>query len=202
LVELNPVVTELERRIVTAGAYVRVDQTFPFMVGPTAGGEALGVVRLGGHRERGESSWDCAAREVREEASIDVQPARPPYTYWLHSDDPDQLRTVKWTLDGSTMEPPLLVVEGPEAAGRPLSAMYRAFSDDTPSPAAETQGLLLMTTEAIEYVTSTQPTLRDYLAHGFDARPRVPLPLDLRLKPFLQLRVLARLLKMHPELSG
>ncbi len=54
----------------TAGAYVLLDGRFPFIVGPTPDGDRLAVVRLGGHREAGESPWQCAAREVMEESGV------------------------------------------------------------------------------------------------------------------------------------
>ena len=47
-------------RVVTASAYVIVQGLFVFQVGQTRAGDRLGVVRLGGHVEPGESSLACA----------------------------------------------------------------------------------------------------------------------------------------------
>jgi hypothetical protein len=68
-------------QIVTAGVCVCVAGCFPFQVGPSASGETLGVVRLGGHREEGETAWQCAAREAFEEAHLQVLARQPPATY-------------------------------------------------------------------------------------------------------------------------
>jgi 8-oxo-dGTP pyrophosphatase MutT (NUDIX family) len=73
---------DLESRVATAGAYVLADGLVVFMVGPNRAGDRLGVVRLGGHREAGETSWTCAGREVLEEASVRIRPIPPPATYW------------------------------------------------------------------------------------------------------------------------
>lgn len=75
---------ECETRVVTAGVYVRLEVLgglMPFMVGQTNAGNRLGVVRVGGHREPGESSCDCARREALEEAGLRIEFLRPPMTY-------------------------------------------------------------------------------------------------------------------------
>lgn len=40
---------------VTAGVWVRMGNRFPFEVGPDKTGKSLGVVRVGGHIETGET---------------------------------------------------------------------------------------------------------------------------------------------------
>jgi 8-oxo-dGTP pyrophosphatase MutT (NUDIX family) len=69
-----------------------------FAVGLPAGAtDRLGVARLGGHREHGETAWQCAAREVREEASLAVRPLTPPATYWVGPPhDPAALAAGPW----------------------------------------------------------------------------------------------------------
>jgi len=57
----------------TSSAWVLVSGSFPFMVGPDQTGKLLGVVRLGGHIEQGETPWQCAVREVKEEADLDIE---------------------------------------------------------------------------------------------------------------------------------
>ena len=50
---------------------------YVFCYGPHASGDIY-VLRIGGHVETGESPWDCATREAKEEAGVDVRhiPAR------------------------------------------------------------------------------------------------------------------------------
>ena len=75
--------------VATAGAYFLVDGRFAFMLDPTPDGASLAVVRLGGRREPGETPWQCAEREVHEEAGLRISPRTPPCTYWLlPSDEP------------------------------------------------------------------------------------------------------------------
>ena len=63
-------------KILTAGVFVNINGYFPFQVGPTKSGTALGFVRIGGHRENGETGLQCASREAFEEASIAITPIK------------------------------------------------------------------------------------------------------------------------------
>ncbi len=191
-----------EHRVATAGAYVRYGSVFPFMVGPTAGGDMLGVVRLGGHRETSETPWECAVREVREEASIAITAEHPSCTYWLGSDDdPSLLRKVDWVAEGCDTTPPFLDIERPSLPGCPLSVMYLARATAPPTPSGESHGLLMLTVDDVYRVVSGEMTLRGYIERGGVALFSKSLPLDLRLVPFLQLRMLSILLGLHPDLK-
>ena len=194
---------DLERRVVTAGAYVAIHGLVPFVVGPTKAGDRLGVVRPGGHREPEESGWECAAREVLEEASLHIDPLLPPATYWITSGEPARLpQKGEWPVESDAQPgfPPLLVARRPGDDGGPFSLMYLACSDETPVPAAEAQGLLLLDRADIARLTSQPVTLRYYLETGGRAIFRDTPPLDLPLEPFPQLRWLAMLLDLHPDL--
>lgn len=65
---------DIERDTSTAGAYVFYNGYFVFMFGfgTNHSEHELGVVRLGGHREKRESVMQCVTREVREEALLDI----------------------------------------------------------------------------------------------------------------------------------
>lgn len=67
----------------TSGAYVLFKGLFVFQVGPTKGGDKLGVVRLGGHREGKETALDTAKREVFEEAQIKITAFNPDKTFYI-----------------------------------------------------------------------------------------------------------------------
>jgi NUDIX domain len=190
-------------QVASVGAYVVVDGRLPFVVGPTAAGDRLGVVRLGGHRKPGETPWACAAREVLEEASLAACPLAPPATYWLAPPhDPAALTAAPWPGAPTPADPvaPVLVAWRENAGQRRSSLMYLAVADGPARPAAETAGLLLLTRADVLALVRAPVTLGAFLAAGGRAILRAALPTDLVLEPFLQLRVLAVLLARHPDL--
>jgi 8-oxo-dGTP pyrophosphatase MutT (NUDIX family) len=193
--------------VATAGAYVVTGGRFVFAVGlPSGATDRLGVARLGGHREHGETAWQCAAREVREEASLAARPLTPPATYWVGPPhDPAALAAGPWAPEeaGAPGEPaPLLVAWREEAGARRLSVTYLARAEGAPIPAAETQGLLLLRGEDVRRLARETLTLDGLLREGARAVLRDALDPRLPLAPLLQLRALAHLLQRHPALIG
>lgn len=189
------------RRTVTAGAYVCIDSVMPFMVGPTADGKRLAVVRLGGHCEPRETPWECAAREAKEEASVAITEITPPATFWLRSsDDPRtmQQRPCRSTTDGGV--PPMLVVDDHRTTPGRRSLMYLARAHSAPVPSHEAMGLLLLTADDVQGIVCGGMSLGDFLDAGGQAVFRSTLSRTLILEPFLQLRVLAHLLVHFPEI--
>lgn len=189
-------------RVATAGAYVLVDGCVAFMVGVAhATGDRLVVIRLGGHRKAHETAWDCAAREVLEEASLVVHPLTPPATYWVEPDqDPSVPRAAPWQRPPFEAADPLLVATRHEAGARLLSVTYFARAQGPPVPANEAQGLLLLRRSEIVRLVREPVTLDEFLRRGGRAVLRGDLPTNLPLEPFLQLRALATLIELHPEL--
>jgi 8-oxo-dGTP pyrophosphatase MutT (NUDIX family) len=196
----------------TAGAYVLLDGRFPFIVGPTQDGDRLAVVRLGGHREAGESPWQCAAREVLEEAGLTIQSLDPPCTYWLAPEagppieagapDRDGLVPGDWPPEPPAAHPPLLVVRGTATLPDRLSVMYLARAEGSPVPLNEARGLLLLSPAEVFALVSRPVTLAQHLRAGGRAVLLNDLPHDLPLYPHLQLQILAALLRRHPDLIG
>lgn len=179
-----------ERRVTTAGAFVWTRGRLAFMVGANNRGDRLGVVRLGGHREAGESSQECARREVMEEASMAITLLPPPATYYVGTPvrPPGQpLPTINWP--GNT--PPVLVTERNDGT---LSVLYIAESQDPPQPASEAQGLLLPDRTWFHRLCTERLTLSDYLAQGGEAVLKAELSPSLPLEPSFQLRLFDRLL--------
>jgi 8-oxo-dGTP pyrophosphatase MutT (NUDIX family) len=186
---------DLTPYIVTAGVYVNRSGFFPFQVGPTKTGETLGVVRLGGHRETGETGWECAAREAFEEASIRVRPVEPPATYWV---DNDEFYPKPWILSSVDQIAPIVVTT---RDGQLISPIYLGHTDDEPVPADEARSLLLLTHADIDLIVTRTVTLRQYLERGGQARFKESLALDLVLEPFGHLKILHRLVHIHPEIA-
>ncbi|MFZ5827765.1 MAG: NUDIX domain-containing protein [Bacillota bacterium] len=185
-----------ESRVTTAGAFVWNDGRLVFMVGPTRSGDRLGVVRLGGHREEGESSLECALREVKEEASLAAELLRPPVTYYAGTPLPLPGRPLP-TIDWPGATPPVLVTERADGS---LAAIYLAVSHGQPAPAAEAEGLLLPDRAWLSRLCARPYTLREYEAGGGRAILRMPMSPVLPLEPSPQLRLFARILTVHTDL--
>jgi len=203
--------------VVTASAYVQLGGRFVFMVGLPGGPgdveDRLGVARLGGHREVGETPWACAAREVLEESSLHIRPLEPPATYWIGpGQDERSMEASPWSTNPDENAAPLLVARRDDHGGRHsresldgsparmLSLTYLALAEGIPAPAAETQGLLLLLPDEVRRVARERLTLGAFLEQGGSALLRAPLPLHLPLVPLTQLRALAILLDRHAEL--
>jgi hypothetical protein len=174
--------------VTTAGAYVVIDDRFAFTLGPTPRGDGLAFVRLGGHREDGETPWLCGEREVWEESDLHVVPRQPPGTYWLQAQD-----------DFAHCCETLVAGHGPHA--NRLSAMYLAHGEGTPAPCNEAYGLLLLRSAEVFGILHRPVTLRQHLRTGGRAILRPGLPDHLPFLPHLQHRVLAMLLYCHRELA-
>lgn len=185
-----------EHRVTTAGAFVWTRGRLAFMVGPNAKGDRLGVVRLGGHCERGETSQTCAAREVMEEATMAIRLLHPPVTYFAGAPlrlPGEPLPTIDWP----DKPAPVLVTQRADTS---LAALYLAVSNDPPVPAAESQGILLPDRDWFHRICTERLTLEEYLAGGGQAVLRTAMDRRLVLEPSYQLRLFDRLLEQHSEL--
>ena len=157
-------------------------------------GETLGVVRLGGHREEHETGWECAAREAWEEATLRVKPIDSPSTYWMVGED---FQPKPWVLRSTDEVAPIVVTTRDKQF---MTPMYLGYSDDEPVPTEETKALLLLTHADIDLIATHSITLRQYLELGGQARFRESLSLDLILEPYDHLKILHRLMHIHPEM--
>jgi hypothetical protein len=84
-------------RVNTAGAYVCIDGYYLFTIGIQPHNGHIPIIRLGGHREDHETGWQCAVREVYEEADLHIKPFRSRETYladWDHIEE--DLQEIKW----------------------------------------------------------------------------------------------------------
>ncbi|HWI60463.1 MAG TPA: NUDIX domain-containing protein [Symbiobacteriaceae bacterium] len=160
--------------VVTAGVYLTIGERFLFVFGPNPAGDRLAIVRVGGHREPGETAWECAAREALEETGLTIE-ALPVST------GPD------WHEPGPR---PLLVL--PRDTG--VTVMFLARAEGAPQPCSEVQGLLLLSREEILALCAQPTTLQAFLDAGGQAWMRRPYPPEMILEPVLQCRLLARLL--------
>jgi len=185
-------------QINTAGAYVYFNGCYVFAMGIRPHNGNIPVVRLGGHREGNETGWQCAEREVYEEASLHIKPCTSEITYWADGDCLEtKLREFQWQHSREGECDPCLVVAYRREGGTQLSLMYFAETEDLPAPSSEVQGLLLLSREDIHRLCREPLTLGQYLERGCKAILRAEFDMKLVLEPFTQLRLLSRLLKIR-----
>lgn len=94
---------------------------------------------------------------------------------------------------------PILV--GKRPGSHLITPIYLACSDDSPLPAMEAKGILMLSPEDIGRINSNRITLGQYLESGGKAVFREELPLHLLLEPFPHLRLLETLILKHPEIA-
>ena len=183
---------DFDRDIIKTGAYVLHEGRFVFMVGFDEHRDKLNIVRLGGHREPGETPVQCAIREVREECTLEAAPFDAPETFVEAGDGyvplpekPDSPR-------------PVLIRQQAGAPPGKLLAMYLMRGRGMPKPHMETQGLLSLDQAALGLVCDGCATLRTLRAQGAGAHLSASLPEEMILTPTPQVRFLRWLLEARP----
>ncbi len=180
----------------SAGAYITYQGTYPFAIGLELHDENIPVYRLGGHVQEGESGWECAAREAAEEASISISPVAHNKTYLADASHWEaSLRETAWNCLYPGDPDPVLVVAYELENGPVLSLMYLARTEDLPMPSSEVKGILLLREDDVFQICRTPTTLEQYLQSGGRALLQADFDRSLVLEPFMQLRILARLLR-------
>jgi hypothetical protein len=176
----------------TSGAYVLYNGLFPFQVGSTRKGDKLGVVRLGGHRERDETAAETAVREVFEESSMKINIVSSPITFFKRN----------WNGSANKIqtedEVAPILIKGSDPASS--TAMYLAHSESEPRPSSETSGLLLLTSKDVHLICKQKITLNEYIRQHGRALFKRELDKNLLLEPFPQLQFIAELFEKEPEL--
>ena len=177
--------------LTTAGIFVLVDGRVLFQAGPDQTGKQVGLVRIGGRLESGETPLDCALREAREEASISVRVIDSPTTYCLTLEEPP--RAVAWQ-NGSP---------------RPLHAsatshVFIGLSADQPSPTSETHALILLSPSELVALGESKHTLGSLQKLGSQIVLRDPTEREHLFELPVAPRwagMLAEVLILHPDLS-
>jgi 8-oxo-dGTP pyrophosphatase MutT (NUDIX family) len=153
----------------TAGVLLKEADRYVFCYGPHASG-AIYVLRIGGHLEAGESPWECAAREAKEEASAVVH--QIPASSSVKTDGIDgpivDLPSPVF-LDGYPSERPL-VLGGSLEPGTAKSTLFLAETQDISHPSNEVFGLVKLTAEGVVQIARTP--------HTFVAIERTAIPQD------------------------
>ena len=186
-------------RINTAGAYVRINELYLFTIGINQHNGQIPVVRLGGHREENETGWQCAEREVFEEANLQIEPIPPQNTYFIDWNNIEaEPSIIQW--QQTDQEPaPFLVIAYHRDEKVTLSLMYLAHAKGIPSPSSEVKGLLLLEEEEIYRLCQEPVTLEKFLNNGGKAMLKDDFDTSRVLEPFAQLRLLAKILSMSEK---
>ena len=179
----------IDKNTSTAGAYVLYSGYFLFMFGFAKDNKDnhLGVVRLGGHREQGETAIQCAVREVKEESSLDIVFYNNKYIYVENGNSEYEKIT------GNQENNPIFV-RGRESN---LSIMYLAYGRGVLLPNMETQGVLLLRREDIEIICSREITFKEYKENGGKFILAKALPDEGILSPHIQLQFLNQLFTLE-----
>lgn len=186
-------------RINTAGAYVCFNGKFVFTLGIQPHQGRIPVVRLGGHRLEHETAWQCAERELLEEANLRATLLHPSITYMGDGNHLEaDLREIVWQPTSDALPAPLLVVAYQIDGKTLLSLMFLAQAQGSPRPASEVKGLILLTRNDIRRLCRGQVTLEEYLCCGGQAILKAAFDQNLVLEPFAQLRLLERILARDP----
>jgi 8-oxo-dGTP pyrophosphatase MutT (NUDIX family) len=185
-------------RINTAGAFIRMDGCYLFAIGIHLHNGCIPIVRVGGHREGNETGWGCAAREVYEETGLIVAPCNPGITYLADGDHlEEQMQQIRWRDPAEGECDPYLVVAYRRENETLLSLMYLVEAEGLPAPSCEVKGLLLLSREEILRLCRAPLTLEQYLHQGGKAILKAEFDTKLLLEPFVQLRLLSRILSMN-----
>lgn len=181
-------------RINTAGAYVRVNELYLFTIGIKPHNGQIPVVRLGGHREENETGWQCAKREVFEEANLQIEPIPPQNTCLIDWDNIEaEPSIIQW--QQTQQEPaPFLVITYQRDEKMTLSLMYLASAKGIPTPSSEVKGLLLLEESEIYRLCQEPVTLEKFLNNGGKAILKDEFDRSRVLEPFAQLRLLSKIL--------
>lgn len=179
--------------IKTAGVLLLYKDRFAFMVGPNQSCRKLGVVRLGGHKERNEGIISCIKREVMEEASVNITIVSAPTTYYKAYWDEKGCQKVEHL----PLEIKPIIVVGNRGRS---TALYLARTEQCPIPAAEAHGILLLSKQDIRRLCSEPITLAQFVEQGGTLLQREDLDFELELEAGPHLKFLRALMDMDQAL--
>lgn len=143
----------------TVGAFVLYRDMLALMIGPDQTGERLGIMRFGGHIEKGESLFEALEREIKEEASINTALVNSPRTFYKPQWDSGYVEIKE---EVSLKTKPLIIKGDTERA----TAVFLSYAEDEPKPSSEAHGVIFLDEKGIREVCTSRMHLRDFLSAG------------------------------------
>ena len=150
----------------------------------------LGVVRFGGHLEKGETAIQCVTREVREESSLDV-------TFYDNKITYIETENGHKRVNGGENINPILISKNNE---NKYSVIYLTYGRGTIAPNMETQGILFLRREDIRKICAGGTSFREFRDSGGKYLLVKDLPEDNILSPHTQIRFLNELFDLEDDL--
>jgi 8-oxo-dGTP pyrophosphatase MutT (NUDIX family) len=176
------------------GVLLREADRYVFCYGPHNASNGVYVLRIGGHREPGESAWESAAREAREEASAVVRQIPSEVSVQTIGG-----RGVDCTI--TTLSQPAVLEEYPDerplvvgrlSASSPImSTLFLAETDDESRPSNEVFGLVKLTGEEVIEVARGKSTFSEIQATAEPQRTDVEVTGETTIVLSTHLRALA-----------
>jgi hypothetical protein len=144
----------------TVGSFILYQDTLIFMIGPDNSGEKLGVMRLGGHIEENESLLQSLEREIKEEASVEINLINSPCTFykknWKDSNYYDITNNLHWDIKP-------LIIAGDKTRS---TAVFLSYTEEGPNPSSEACGIIFLKEDDIRDICSKKLCLKDFLNNG------------------------------------
>lgn len=173
--------------IKTVGVYLYIDGRFAFAFGPNQHEGKLGIARVGGHIEEGETVEQCARREVKEETNLEIDLLSAPVTYEMKSLDSEP----------SIIDCDLYHVRPIVRWGYNIMFFARAFAE--PELSSETRGIILLTESEIVKLCKQETKYEQFIDWGGISSTAYEYSRDFILQPLGQMQFLARLIEKQPQ---
>jgi 8-oxo-dGTP pyrophosphatase MutT (NUDIX family) len=181
--------------ITTAGVLLFRKPWFVFQIGPTPDHARIAFVRLGGHLQNQETPFQCACREVMEEAQVRIDYCQPSFTYFTEvSEQPDFFHRTLWPTSYNPYKP-ILVACKKDDPHPGYSITYLAETEESPAPSGEAVGLILLELSSISLLDEKDVTLSRLISSGAQVLERQSLDRKAPIYPHLQVRFLISHLK-------
>jgi 8-oxo-dGTP pyrophosphatase MutT (NUDIX family) len=149
----------------------------------------LGIARFGGHIEPGETVYECAVREVKEETNLNISLTSSPIMYKMVSFEQE---AIAYKMDQGPEATPILRVGH--------NVMFFAKAAEEPEICSETKGIIFLTSSEIVQICQNEITYEQFTAWGGRSISRVDYPGHFVLQPLGQMQFLAKLITEGPEL--
>lgn len=179
----------------TVGSFILYQDTLAFMIGPDNSGEKLGITRIGGHIEGNENLLQSLEREIKEEASIEVNLFNSSSIFYKRSWDDNNYSEISndivWDIK------PLIIV-GDEHR---LTAVFLSYTEEEPKPSSEACGIIFLKKTDIKDICSKKLSLKDFIDNGGKFVKQKEIDFDMEMYAGVHLTFLNRLIEDENDIK-